>query len=480
MRRRASWLWDFRLLREVGRGGMGIVYEAEQISLGRRVALKVLPFAATMDPKQLQRFKNEAQAAAHLHHTNIVPVFGVGCERGVHYYAMQFIEGQTLAHVIADLRAHADLPGKADPYEEATAAPATRDYQPAPVRSSSESCSPPAAMTPTRPIAALSTEHSIKSAAYFRTVASLGIQAALALEHAHDQGVIHRDIKPANLLVDARANLWITDFGLAHCQNQAGLTMSGDLVGTLRYMSPEQALAKRVIVDHRTDIYSLGATLYELLTLEPVFTGSDRKELLRQIAFEEPRAVRKHGKAVPAELETIVLKALEKNPADRYATAKEMAEDLERFVKDEPIRARPAGLARRFGKWVRRRPALAMAYGLTMLVLLLSGLGGQTAWLWHRAEVALEKEQKARQGEAEAQRRGTITSNLLRVHLAQRAWLDKDVLRARGLLESCPPELRRWEWHYLNRICNPEVSTCRLNLRSLQPRRQAAGRCLVR
>ncbi|HWY86753.1 MAG TPA: serine/threonine-protein kinase, partial [Gemmataceae bacterium] len=276
-------LGDYRIVREVGRGGMGVVYEAVQISLGRRVALKVLPFAATMDPKQLQRFKYEAQAAAHLHHTNIVPVFGVGCERGVHYYAMQFIEGQTLANMIADLRSpDADVPRRGDRREETPALAVTGAYHPAPPVPQSPGFNRPSA--PTHPIAALSTENSIKSAAHFRTVANLGVQAAEALEHAHDHGVIHRDIKPANLLVDARANLWITDFGLAHCQSQAGLTMSGDLVGTLRYMSPEQALAKRVLIDHRTDVYSLGATLYELLTLEPVFTGGDRQELLRQIA----------------------------------------------------------------------------------------------------------------------------------------------------------------------------------------------------
>src|SRR5207247_2800453 len=151
--------------------------------------------------------------------------------------------------------------------------------------------------------AALSTERSTKTPAFFRTAATLGAQAAEALEHAHQLGVIHRDIKPANLLVDGKGNLWITDFGLAHCQNQAGLTMTGDLVGTLRYMSPEQALAKRVVVDHRTDVYSLGVTLYELLTLEPAYPGRDRQELLRQIAFEEPRRLRRLNKTVPAELE---------------------------------------------------------------------------------------------------------------------------------------------------------------------------------
>ena len=298
-------LGDFRILREIGRGGMGVVYEAEQISLGRRVALKMLPFAAALDPKQLQRFKNEAHAAAQLHHTNIVPVFGVGCERGVHFYAMQFIDGQTLAALIRELRQisglETDGPSRLSPSLSAVAqdllserdapaqrpeaeGPPTGPYVPAP-----DAATLPSAAATARGAAAVSTEHSIKSTAYFRSVAHLGVQAAEALEHAHQLGVVHRDIKPANLLVDGRSNLWITDFGLAHCQNQVGLTMSGDLVGTLRYMSPEQALAKRIAIDHRTDIYSLGVTLYELLTLQAAFPGRDREEILRRITFEEPR-----------------------------------------------------------------------------------------------------------------------------------------------------------------------------------------------
>src|SRR4029453_6520441 len=174
---------------------------------------------------------------------------------------------------------------------------------------------------------AFSTEHAAGGREYFRSVARLGVQAAEAPDHAHQLGIVHRDVKPANLLVDAGGHLWVTDFGLAQMQKDAGLTMTGDLVGTLRYMSPEQALAQRVVIDHRTDLYSLGATLYELLTLQPTFDGKDRQELLRQIAFEEPRPPRRLNKAVPAELETIVLKALEKNPADRYATAQELADD---------------------------------------------------------------------------------------------------------------------------------------------------------
>jgi tetratricopeptide (TPR) repeat protein len=205
--------------------------------------------------------------------------------------------------------------------------------------------------------------------AFYHAIARLGIQAAEALDYSHELGIIHRDIKPANMLVDGRGKLWITDFGLAHCQSQAGLTMSGDLVGTLRYMSPEQALAKRVLVDHRTDIYSLGATLYELLSGESVFDGKDRQELLRQIAFDEPRPLHRLNKAIPAELETIVLKALEKNPADRYGTAKEMAEDLERYVKDEPIRARRPSLIRRVKARCRRHPAVVWSAVAALLVL---------------------------------------------------------------------------------------------------------------
>src|SRR5205085_5778169 len=166
-----------------------------------------------------------------------------------------------------------------------------------------------------------------------RRLAEWGVQAAEALDHAHQAGIVHRDVKPANLMLDERGNLWVTDFGLAHVQHsEASLTRTGDLVGTLRYMSPEQALAKRVVIDHRTDVYSLGVTLYELLTLHPALDGRDRQELLRQIAFEEPPPPRRHNPAVPRELETVVLKAMAKEPADRYASAQELADDLRRFL----------------------------------------------------------------------------------------------------------------------------------------------------
>jgi serine/threonine protein kinase len=373
---------EFQLLSEIGRGGMGVVYQAYQTSLNRCVALKVLPFAAALDPKQLQRFQLEAQSAAQLHHTNIVPVYGVGAERGVHYYAMQLIDGQSLADLIEELR---DREGPRTPNRSDIGVIATPSVHPKPAGSTAQrqaaapppapSSSAPRASTTTGRASAMSTDRSANRSVFFRRVAQLAMHAAEALEHAHQAGVVHRDIKPANLLVDVRGSLWITDFGLALFQTGTGLTISGELVGTLRYMSPEQAWGKRGQIDHRTDIYSLGATLYELLTLHPAFDGQDRQELLRQIATEEPLPPRRLDKAIPAELETIVLKSIAKEPVERYATAKEMADDLQRFLEDKPILAKRPSLRERGVKWARRHRSLVYsAAALFLIVLIGSGI----------------------------------------------------------------------------------------------------------
>jgi hypothetical protein len=206
---------------------------------------------------------------------------------------------------------------------------------------------------------------------FFRTVAGLGIQVAQALEYAHLQGVVHRDIKPSNLLLDGRGKIWVTDFGLALVPADATLTMTGDLLGTLRYMSPEQALARRALVDHRTDIYSLGVTLYELLTLQPAYQGRDRSELLRQIAQDEPKPPRRLNPAVPVELETIVSKAMSKAPEDRYTSAGELADDLQRFLDDRPIHARRPTLAQRARKWSRRHTSLVVSAAVSAATLLI-------------------------------------------------------------------------------------------------------------
>jgi serine/threonine protein kinase/tetratricopeptide (TPR) repeat protein len=339
-------LGDYQLLREIGRGGMGVVYEAEQISLGRRVALKLLPFTAALDPRQVQRFQVEVQAAAHLHHPHIVPIYAVGCESGVHYYAMQLVAGQSLAAIISALRNTREaLPLEwrlgAHPDSKASCGSATNS-----------SC-----------------EGALKEP-FFRRVAQLGVEAAEALEHAHNLGVVHRDIKPANLLIDDRQHVWVADFGLARLQGNSGVTVTGDLLGTLRYMSPEQALAQRGVVDHRTDLYSLGATLYELLTLSPAFNGTDLQALVHQITNEEPVPPSRLNQQLPRDFETIVLKAMAKDPVNRYATMQELADDLRRFLADQPIRARRPSLAERAVRWSRRHRSLVISAGVTLVLAL--------------------------------------------------------------------------------------------------------------
>jgi eukaryotic-like serine/threonine-protein kinase len=320
-------LGDFRLMREIGRGGMGIVYEAMQMSLGRLVAIKVLPFSAALDERRLRRFKTEAQAAAQLHHTHIVPVYAVGVERGVHYYAMQLIHGQSVSEAIADEANH-HAPTASNSATTATNHSATQG-------------------------ASNTSQRSQKLKAIVKHIAA----AAEALDYAHELSIVHRDIKPSNLMIEHGNKIWITDFGLAQIASDHNLTQTGDMIGTLRYMSPEQAMGGRTVVDHRTDLYSLGATLYEWLVGQPMFDGENRATLLDQILHHDPKPLRTIDRTIPSELETIVAKAVAKSPADRYDTALEFAEDLHRFLEQRPILAkRPTPIERGF-KWLKRHPA---------------------------------------------------------------------------------------------------------------------------
>jgi serine/threonine protein kinase len=379
-------LGGFRIIREVGRGGMGVVYEAEQPPLGRRVALKVLPPTASLDPRQRQRFQVEAQAAALLHHENIVPVFESGSDRGVDFYAMPFIQGWSLAQVIRDRRTPppgetrengrhgTDSAGRGVPSETQAAPP----DDPAPVAP----CLPPGGRS------------------YVLAVVRLALQAAEAIDHAHAVGVIHRDIKPSNLLVDARGHLWVTDFGLARIgQGDSALTRTGDLLGTLRYMSPEQVRGDRAGASPRSDLYALGVTLYELLTLRPAFACSGREELLRRVLQDDPVAPRRINPHLPRDLETVVQKAMAKEPSARYASAGELAEDLRRFLDDRPVLARRPGPIGRAVRWSRRRRAVVV----TAATVLMLALSVSTALLWaakRRTDAALELHQQARREQA--------------------------------------------------------------------------------
>jgi serine/threonine protein kinase/WD40 repeat protein/tetratricopeptide (TPR) repeat protein len=393
---------DYRILREVGRGGMGVVYEAEQMSLGRHVALKVLPAFGLINPVFLERFRREAKAAARLHHTNIVPVFGVGESDGLHYYAMQFIQGEGLDKILHDLRRFRDKSAIGDESPTLTVGNMTGSMAeglwtgrfllddhllPTPTtdgpRSDNDSASG----------ASLSSRSELTNRStgeYFRSVARIGMQVSEALSYAHKQGILHRDIKPSNLLLDQQGTVWVTDFGLAKAEGADELTHTGDIVGTLRFMAPERFDGASL---PQSDVYGLGLTLYEMLSLRPAFEDMNRARLIDRILHDPPAPPRKHDPRIPRDLETIVLKAIAKDPSDRYAAAETMAEDLQRFLADRPIRARRASATERLWRWCRRNPSVA---SLTTAVLaLLVAMAFGSSWAAIRLRTALNRSELA-------------------------------------------------------------------------------------
>jgi serine/threonine protein kinase/predicted Zn-dependent protease len=366
-------LGDFELLSELGRGGMGVVYEARQISLKRRVALKVLPPALGLSPQARKRFQREAQAAAALHHTNIVPVHAIGEQEGHHFYAMELIEGQPLDGVLHDL------------VEDGSNA-----LMEVAVTVSSGEARPRVTTPRTRADDTSLSDASAAGREWFDTVARLVSEVADALEYAHGRGVIHRDIKPANLMFSREGRLCITDFGLARMLQEPGVTISGSFMGTPAYMSPEQIASGRAGLDHRTDIYSLGAVLYELLTLQRPFPGESREEILAGVLTKDPRPPRRFNGKIPLDLETICLKAIEKDPDRRYATAADFAQDLRQYLQRGLITAQRASLARRTWKLIHRHPTAATAVGLGLVFsLVVAGIVWVSAR--HFAENELER-----------------------------------------------------------------------------------------
>jgi eukaryotic-like serine/threonine-protein kinase len=374
----------FEVIREVGRGGMGVVYEAVELALGRRVALKVLqPMAA--GPTAAERFRREARAAGKLHHTNIVPIFGVGSHSALLYYAMQFIEGEGIDRLIVRLRRERVVLVKARPRNEVDLTRATpHQLDPLPAGS--------APMPSSEKSGRLTPSSGGSSLTHARSVARIGRQVADALEYAHQSGFLHRDIKPSNILIDAAGTAWIADFGLAKTvEAEEALTHTGDIVGTLRYMPPERFDGRS---DARGDVYALGATLYELLTLRPAFEDSDRTRLIERVLSAEPVGPRQLDRRVPRDLETIILKAMAKDPARRYPTAGKLAEDLRRFLEGQPIAARRVGVRERVVRWARRRPIQAVLSAA--VALLLASLLGLGAWSYRRISRALGEESIAR------------------------------------------------------------------------------------
>jgi WD40 repeat protein/serine/threonine protein kinase len=458
-------LGDFRIIREVGKGGMGIVYEAEQVSLGRHVALKVLPKTMLLDARAKRRFEREAKSAARLHHTNIVPVFGVGEQDGLPYYVMQFIQGLGLDEVLDELkklqigsaengkftggqmrisRTVGQVPNLPErgrqvenlPHDHRSAANMARSLLTGELHGMDDQNVPDAAPVAEDPrreedrgtdafrSPAPSDSFTLSSSSvvlpgqsrdrskprnrkqtYWQSVASIGVQVAEALDYAHKQGVQHRDIKPSNLLLDTQGTMWVTDFGLAKADDQQNLTHTGDILGTLRYMPPEAFEGK---TDARGDVYSLGLTLYEMLAFRPAFDEKERNRLIKQVTHEEPLRLGKLNRSVPRDLETIVHKAIDREPRQRYQTASDLAADLQRFIDDEPIQARRASVTERSWRWCKRNPVVAglsaAVFGLLVVVAAVASVGYVQTRLALSREASEHAEADRQRAEAQRER----------------------------------------------------------------------------
>jgi WD40 repeat protein/tetratricopeptide (TPR) repeat protein/tRNA A-37 threonylcarbamoyl transferase component Bud32 len=408
---------------EVGRGGMGVVYKARQLSLNRIVALKMILHAEHASEDERLRFRREAEALAKLRHENVVQVYEVGEHQGKPFFSLEYVDGGGL---------HQHL--EATPLPPAEAA---------------------------------------------RLVETL----ARAMHAAHEAGLVHRDLKPANILLavsDAsqkrsseerfcEASLTgrvpkITDFGLAKDVRESGQTRSGELLGTPSYMAPEQAAGRVREVDRRADVYALGAILYECLTGRPPFKAATTFETLQQVLADEPVPLRRLQPGTPRDLETVCLRCLEKAPARRYSTALELADELGRFLRGEPVRVRPVSAPERAWRWCKRNPVVAGLLAALVLVFV-SGFG-LVLWKWRDA---VDQKRQAQQAEAsaaenaekekKARRQLEVNGYFTNVSLAHREWLAGNPGRAEQLLADCPADLRRWEWHYLQRLCHAEFLT---------------------
>jgi WD40 repeat protein len=388
---------DYQLQNEIARGGMGIVYRARHISLNRPVALKMILAGRFASAAEVQRFRNEAEAAALMDHPGIVPIYEVGDYQGQPYFSMKLIEGGSLAEFL----------------NRFTANP--------------------------------------------RGAVALVAEVARAVHYAHQRGILHRDLKPANILLDEQGRPVITDFGLAkRVEGDAGLTQSGAILGTPSYMAPEQAAAKLRELTTAVDVYALGAILYHLLTGKPPFKGDSPLDTLLLVRQQQPIAPRSLNRRIDRDLETICLKCLEKQPARRYATAADLASDLESWVRGEPVVCRPAGPLTRAAKWIRRRPMAATLGGLIFLVLALGCVGIGIGWELRQTTHAWRSADEERQRAEDQTALAESTLYINRVMRAQFEWQSNEVARAEQLLEECAETMRNWEWYYVKWQCHTE------------------------
>ena len=419
-------LGDYRLLREVGRGGMGVVYEAEQETLGRRVALKVLPPRSMRDARFVERFRIEAQAAARLQHPHIVPVIGLGEDDGVHYYTMQFVDGLGLDEILEETRALLLDTSGSDSRSTAAGRLFTEELSAAATTESTPSND--GAGPVDGPSRAVERSSRASRRRYRRNVARIGLRVAEALAHAHAHGVLHRDVKPSNIMLDRRGHAWVADFGLCREADSDGVTRTGDLVGTLRYMAPECFRGEH---DVRSDVYGLGLTLYELLAVGPAFAETNRAALVGRITQGAPSRLATRDPSIPEDLATIVQTAIAPDPDLRYPTAEAFAADLRAFLEGRPVAARAPSLTYVLRATIRRHRPLVT----TLLLALLALIGGAVLYV---------------RGLKEQETQARLRHYGASIAAAESALRDGDLPRASKLLAQAPVEFRAWEWRHLS------------------------------
>lgn len=489
-------LGDFELHKEIGRGGMGVVYSATQISLNRPVALKILSRHLSTNPKFTARFLRESQSAARLQHPNIVQVFGNGNDQGFSFYAMQLIHGQSLERVLNEIQFlncnQKRQMQRKDWHARTTALPisqmlAEKDL-PSDIERSPKNLMDPLSLSGElsidemewRPVLksrsdkdtvdethypSMGLDHSgISSHRYYTNVARLAKSVASAIHYAHLNGIIHRDIKPSNLVLDDAGTIWVTDFGLAKLKTESDLTQTGDVMGTLRYIAPEQLDGES---GASCDIYSLGATLYEMLTLQAVIRSDNKIEMMQQVREREPLLPRNIDPRIPIDLETITLKALEKDPKKRYQSGLEIAEELQRFLDGRPILARPTSSLERSIRWAKRNRPLAISIVALAMCLIVASIGSTIAAIAFRNLAASESASRLQANNEKQKAISASEETRNRLYISelsngfQSVGVQGGLMRQREILSHWRPvpgsqDLRGWEWFYLLSQANQE------------------------